>query len=133
MIGLALLVPLGDLRERRGLISGTLLVTAAALGVAAAASSLGVFAAAIGVVGLTSVVAQIIVPLSSLLSAEHERGAVVGTVMSGLLVGILIARTVSGLVTAAFGWRAMFVIAAVAMLGLSFVLRRALPRVPSDH
>ncbi|HET9103627.1 MAG TPA: MFS transporter [Solirubrobacteraceae bacterium] len=130
VIGLALLVPIGDLRERRGLISGSLLVTAAALAVAAAAPDLGVFAAAIAVVGLTSVVAQIIVPLSSVLSAEHERGTVVGTVMSGLLIGILTARTVSGLVAAALGWRAMFVIAAVAMLALSAVLRRALPRVP---
>ena len=130
VVGLALLVPVGDLRERRGLISGTLLITAAALGVAAAAPSIGVFAPAIAVVGVTSVVAQIIVPLSSILSAEHERGAVVGTVMSGLLIGILTARTISGLVTAAFGWRAMFVIAAAAMLAMSFVLRRALPIVP---
>ena len=130
VVGLALLVPVGDLRERRGLISGSLLITAAALGVAAAAPSIGVFAPAIAVVGFTSVVAQIIVPLSSILSAEHERGAVVGTVMSGLLIGILIARTISGLVTAALGWRAMFVIAAAGMLALSFVLRRALPLVP---
>ena len=130
VVGLALLVPIGDLRERRGLISGTLLVTAAALALAAAAPGLGIFAVAIAVVGVTSVVAQIIVPLSSILSAEHERGAVVGTVMSGLLIGILTARTVSGLVTAALGWRAMFVIAAVGMLILSAVLRRTLPLVP---
>ena len=54
---------------------------------------------------MTSVVAQVIVPMSSSLAAEHERGPVVGTVMSGLLIGILLARTVSGLIAAAFGWR----------------------------
>jgi predicted MFS family arabinose efflux permease len=130
VIGLALLVPVGDLRERRGLISGTLVVTAAGLAVAASASGIAVFAAAIAVVGITSVVAQVIVPMSSSLSAEHERGRVVGTVMSGLLIGILLARTVSGLVAAMFGWRAVFVFAAVAMLVLAAVLRRTLPRIP---
>lgn len=130
LIGLALLVPVGDLRERRGLISGTLLITALGLGVAAVAPSFVVFAAALGVVGLTSVVAQIIVPMSSSLSAEHERGRVVGTVMSGLLVGILVARTVSGLIAAALGWRSVFVLAAVAMVALAGTLRVRLPRVP---
>jgi predicted MFS family arabinose efflux permease len=128
--GLALLVPVGDLRERRGLISGTLLVTAAGLVLAAAAPSFAVFAVALGVVGVTSVVAQIIVPMSSSLAAEHERGSVVGTVMSGLLIGILVARTVSGLLAAAFGWRAVFAVAAAAMLLLAAVLRRRLSRVP---
>jgi predicted MFS family arabinose efflux permease len=128
--GLALLVPVGDLRERRGLISGTLLVTAAALAAAAAAPGYGVFVAALAVVGFTSVVAQVIVPMSSSLSAESERGAVVGTVMSGLLIGVLLARTVSGLIAAALGWRAVFVFGAIAMLALAATLRRALPRVP---
>lgn len=130
VVGLALVVPIGDLRERRALISGTLVVTAAGLGVAAAAPGLVVFAVAIGVVGITSVVAQIIVPMSSLLSAEHERGAVVGQVMSGLLIGILTARTASGLIAAALGWRAVFAVAGFGMLVLAAVLRRALPRVP---
>ena len=130
VVGLALVVPIGDLRERRALISGTLLVTAAGLGAAAAAPGLVVFAVALAVVGVTSVVAQIIVPMSALLSAEHERGAVVGRVMSGLLIGILTARTASGLLAAALGWRAVFAIAALGMLALAAVLRRALPRVP---
>jgi predicted MFS family arabinose efflux permease len=127
--GLALLVPVGDLRERRGLISGTLLITAAALVGAAAAPSFVVFAVAIAAVGLTSVVAQIIVPMSSSLAGEDERGQVVGTVMSGLLIGILVARTVSGLIAAAFGWRTVFAVAAAGMLILAAVLRRRLPRV----
>ena len=130
VIGLALLVPVGDLRERRGLISGTLVLTTVALAVAAVAPSIGVFAAALAAVGVTSVVSQVIVPMSSSLAAEHERGRVVGTVMSGLLIGILIARTISGLVAAAWGWRAVFAIAALAMLGTAAMLRSRLPRVP---
>jgi predicted MFS family arabinose efflux permease len=128
--GLAFLVPLGDLRERRRMITVTLLVTAACLAVAAAAPSFTVFAVAIGVVGMTAAIAQVIVPMSSSLAAENERGQVIGTVMSGLLIGILVARTVSGLVAAAFGWRTVFALAAVAMVGLAAILRRVLPEVP---
>jgi predicted MFS family arabinose efflux permease len=130
VVGLAFLVPVGDLRERRTLISGTLIITAIALAVAAAAPTFVVFAVALAAVGVTSVVAQIIVPMSSSLSAEHERGQVVGTVMSGLLIGILVARTVSGLIAAAFGWRTVFALAAVGMVVLAGTLRRRLPLVP---
>ncbi|HEY5428603.1 MAG TPA: MFS transporter [Solirubrobacteraceae bacterium] len=130
VVGLAFLVPLGDLRERRGLITTTLLVTAAGMAVAAVAPTFAVFGAALAVVGVSSVVAQVIVPMSSSLSADHERGQVVGTVMSGLLIGILLARTVSGLIAAAFGWRVVFWFAAVAMVALAVTLRRALPKIP---
>ncbi len=130
VVGLMLLVPLGDLHERRGLISGTMIVTAGALALTAAAPAFAVLGGALAVVGVTSVVAQIVVPMSSSLSAEHERGSVVGTVMSGLLIGILLARTVSGLIAAAVGWRVVFWFGAVAMVLLAATLRRALPRVP---
>jgi predicted MFS family arabinose efflux permease len=89
-----------------------------------------VFAGAIALVGITSVVAQVIVPMASSLSAEADRGRVVGTVMSGLLVGILLARTISGLIASAAGWRAVFWFAAAVMVVLAGTLRRALPRVP---
>ena len=130
VLGLAFVVPLGDLRERRALISGTMLVSAAGLALAAAAPSFVVFGAALAIVGVTSCVAQVIVPMSSSLAAEHERGRVVGMVMSGLLVGILFARTASGLIASAFGWRTVFVFGAAAMLVLAAVLSRRLPRVP---
>jgi predicted MFS family arabinose efflux permease len=130
VIGLALLVPLGDLLERRRLICTTLLVTAALLAVAAAAPGFAVFAGVLAVVGVTCVVAQVIVPMSSSMAAEHERGHVVGTVMSGLLIGILLARTASGLIAGILGWRAVFGFAAAAMLVLAATLRRALPLVP---
>jgi predicted MFS family arabinose efflux permease len=130
VIGLALLVPLGDLHERRRMIAVTLLVCAAALGVAAAAPGFAVFASAILIVGITSSVAQVIVPMSSTLASENQRGQVVGTVMSGLLIGILVARTVSGLVAATLGWRTVFALGGLARVALAAILRRALPEVP---
>ena len=81
-IGLAFLVPLGDLLERRRLIVAILLVCALGQAVAAGAPAFGVFALAVGVVGVSSAVAQIIVPMSSSLAADHERGRVVGTVIA---------------------------------------------------
>ncbi|MGZ4307354.1 MAG: MFS transporter [Solirubrobacteraceae bacterium] len=129
-IGLAFLVPLGDLLERRRLIVAVLLVCALGQAVAAAAPEFGVFALAVGVVGVSSAVAQIIVPMSSSLAADHERGRVVGTVMSGLLIGILTARTASGILAGLLGWRAVFVIATGVMVVLAATLRWALPKVP---
>jgi predicted MFS family arabinose efflux permease len=130
VLGLALLVPSGDLQERRGLISVALVVTAAGLVVAAVAPGFAVFAAALALVGFSSTVAQVIVPMSASLAAESERGRVVGTVMSGLLIGILLARTVSGLLAAALGWRVVFWVAAGIMVVLAVTLRARLPRVP---
>jgi predicted MFS family arabinose efflux permease len=128
-IGLVLLVPLGDLLERRRLVTSILLLTALALAATAAAPSFISLAAALAVVGVTSVVAQILLPMASTLAAERERGQVVGKVMSGLLVGILVARTASGLIAELGGWRLVFGLSAVLMVALSAVLRARLPRV----
>jgi predicted MFS family arabinose efflux permease len=128
--GLVLLVPLGDLLDRRRMVARMLLVAATGLGVAAAAPSFAVLAAAIAVVGVTSVVAQMLVPLAGTLAPEHERGKVVGSVMSGLLLGILLARTASGLIAEVGGWRAVYVTGAVLMVVLAAVLARALPPTP---
>jgi predicted MFS family arabinose efflux permease len=130
VLGLAFLVPSGDLHERRRLISVTLLVTAAGLVLAALAPDYAVFAAALGIIGITVTAAQVIVPMSASLATEAERGRVVGMVMSGLLIGILVARTVSGLLAAALGWRPVFWVAAGVMVVLTLVLRAQLPRVP---
>jgi predicted MFS family arabinose efflux permease len=131
VLGLVLLVPLGDLRDRRKLITALLLVAAVAEALAAAAPAFAAFAAAIGVAGVCASVAQMIVPMASSLAAEAERGRVVGKVMSGLLIGILVARTVSGLVAGAFGFRAVFILGAASMLVLAAVLWRAMPPVAS--
>jgi predicted MFS family arabinose efflux permease len=129
VVGLAFLVPLGDLVERRALITNSMLCVAVAQAVACVAPSLAVFAGSLLVVGVLTFVAQVIVPMSSHLAAEHERGKVVGTVMSGLLLGVLASRTLSGLIADEFGWRTVFGAAAVLMLALALVLRRALPKV----
>ena len=130
-VGLILLVPLGDLVDRRRLIARLLAICTLGLIVVAAAPSFALLAAAMAVVATTSVVVQILVPFASTLAAESERGQVVGIVMSGLLTGILLARTVSGLLAGAAGWRAMFVVAAALMAVLGAVLWRVLPRVPA--
>jgi predicted MFS family arabinose efflux permease len=130
VLGLAFLVPSGDLLERRGLICVTLLITAADLVVAAIAPDYAVFALALGIVGVTVTAAQVIVPMSASMATEADRGRVIGTVMSGLLIGILVARTVSGLLAAAFGWRLVFWVAAAVMVALTLILRARLPRIP---
>jgi predicted MFS family arabinose efflux permease len=126
-VGLLLLVPLGDLLDRRRMVARMLVVVAAAMVLAAAAPSFAVLALAIAVAALASVVAQVLVAFAGTLAAEDERGRVVGIVMSGLLLGILLARTVSGLLAAVAGWRLVFGVAAVLMLVLAAVLARLLP------
>jgi predicted MFS family arabinose efflux permease len=126
--GLLFVVPLGDLVENKVLVTRVLVGTAAALAAAAAAPSLAVFLVAALVVGLTSVVAQVLVPLAAHFAPDGRHGAVVGRVMSGLLLGILLARTVSSLVAAAFGWRTVYAVSACLMLGLTAVLTKMLPR-----
>lgn len=133
LAGLALLVPLGDLRERRRLVTGLLAGAAVALAVCAAAPSFAVLAVALLAAGAMTAVAQIIVPLAATLAADHERGQVVGSVMSGLLVGILSARIVSGAVTELGGFRLIFGLAAVLMLVIALALWRALPPLPAPE
>ncbi|MFJ8828319.1 MFS transporter [Streptomyces sp. NPDC102467] len=129
-LSLALLVPLGDVLERRRLVSGLLALSAVALLGVAAAPSLGALYASVALVGVTSAVAQIVVPMAASLAADHERGAVVGTVMSGLLIGIMLARTVAGALAEFGDWRLVFVFAAFVMVVLALTLRLVLPPVP---
>jgi predicted MFS family arabinose efflux permease len=129
-LGLALLVPLGDLLERRRLVVILMLLTGVASLVVAVVPSFPLVLAAVAVVGLTASVAQIIVPMAASLAADDERGSVVGTVMSGLLIGILVARTIGGFLAEAGGWRVVFAAAAVMMFVLAGVLRFVLPPVP---
>jgi predicted MFS family arabinose efflux permease len=132
-LGMVLLLPLGDLLENRALAARTLLVTAAALVAAGLSPDFGVFLAMSVLVGMTSVVAQILIPFAAHLAPERERGKVVGMVMTGLLLGILLARTVSSLVAAAWGWRTIYLISAALMLVLSFLLVRLLPKRQPSH
>jgi predicted MFS family arabinose efflux permease len=126
-LGLVLLLPLGDLLERRRLITTLAALTAVGLAAAGFAPSIGLLMGATGLVALTSVLAQILVPFAASLTPPARRGQVVGSVMSGLLVGILMARTVAGLVAQIAGWRTVYWVAAACMFTLAVVLHRQLP------
>ena len=93
----------------------------------------GAFLAVSVLVGLTSVVAQIVVPLAAHMATDETRGKVVGQVMSGLLLGILLARSASSFVANWFGWRAIYVVSAVIMIALVVALRRLLPEYRPTH
>ncbi|WP_254900555.1 MFS transporter [Rhodococcus sp. 1168] len=128
-IGLAFLVPLGDMIQRRKLMTWMLAVTCASLVVMAVAPSWQVLACAAMVAGVGSVVGQVLVPFAASLAAEEERGRVIGNVMTGLLLGILLSRVVAGLIAQVAGWRAVFVVAAILMV-VAALLVRTLPVAP---
>ncbi|WP_404833983.1 MFS transporter [Aeromonas media] len=106
--GLLLLVPLGDVVERRWLVLGQFMLIAQASAMAAMATGASLLMLASVLLGIGATAAQQIVPVAATLADPARRGAVVGSVMSGLLGGILLSRTLAGLVTAYGSWRAMF-------------------------
>lgn len=127
-LGLLLIVPLGDSIDRRTLLAITLMAVTVALVATAVAPSATILAIASFAVGVTTVGPQIIVPFAASLANPQKRGRVVGTIMSGLLIGVLLARTVSGFIAAQLGWRTMYWIAAGMMLALAGVLWLVLPK-----
>ncbi|MGA7418870.1 MAG: MFS transporter [Acidimicrobiales bacterium] len=127
VVGLSLLVPVGDLVARRRLVPAVLAVASAGLIASAAAPSIGVLIGVALIVGATSVVAQVLIPMAASFADDEHRGQVVGTVMSGLLLGILLARTVSGVVAGATSWRVVYVMAAGLTIVLAILLGRLLP------
>jgi len=124
---LLLVVPLGDIFERRRLIVLTAGVSAGMLVAVALSPGLHWMLLTSFLLGAASVAPQLLVPYSAGLAGVERRGRVVGLVMSGLLVGILLSRTLSGLLAAAAGWRAVYWTSAGLMLGLSLLLRWRLP------
>ena len=126
--GMLLFVPLGDRLERRSLILLMVAAVTISLTGMALAPSFGWLVAASLAVGVTTIVPQLLIPFAAGLVDPSERGKAVGTIMSGLLIGILLARTVSGWVGASIGWRAMYGLAALLMIALGLALRFLLPR-----
>jgi predicted MFS family arabinose efflux permease len=131
--GLLFLVPLGDMFERRRLIVSMTLLAAGGMLITASSQSLGMMILGTALTGLFSVVAQILVPLAATLAAPEKRGKVVGTIMSGLLLGILLARTVAGLLASLGGWRTVYWVASVLMVVMAFALWRGLPKVKQEN
>lgn len=130
--GLLLLVPLGDMFERRGLIVFMTLLAAGGMLITATSQSLSVMILGTALTGLFSVVAQILVPFAATLAAPEKRGKVVGTIMSGLLLGILLARTVAGLLASLGGWRTVYWVASALMALMAIALWRGLPQVKQE-
>jgi predicted MFS family arabinose efflux permease len=127
-VGLVLFLPLGDIVDRRKLIVIQFAILALTLVVAAVApTSMSLLIASLAV-GAASSVAQQIVPFAASLAADENRGAVVGTVMSGVLCGILLGRTVAGFIATEWGWRATFWAAVPAMLAAGALMAFTLPR-----
>ncbi|HWK45017.1 MAG TPA: MFS transporter [Stellaceae bacterium] len=126
-LGLLLLVPLGDRVDRRPIILGKLVALCAAMIIAALSPNLTTLVLASVAIGVTASIAQQILPFAAELASPATRGRTVGTVMSGLLLGILLARTVSGFVGEYAGWRAMFGLGAAITVGLGTVLAIWLP------
>ena len=125
--GLLLVVPLADVFENRALVLAAVGLSAAALAAAGLSGHALPFLLAALAVGLGSVAAQVLVPYASHLAPEAMRGRMVGNVMSGLMLGIMLARPAASFVTAALSWHAVFFLSAAAMVGLAAVLRAALP------
>jgi predicted MFS family arabinose efflux permease len=127
-LGMMLFVPLGDTKERRSLITFLLIIATAALAAIATAQNAVWLALGCFVLGMMGSSVHIFVPFAAHLAPPEQRGRVVGSVFSGILLGILLARTFSGSVGAHLGWRAVYGIAAGLMLGIALLVQFFLPK-----
>ncbi|MBO1099968.1 MFS transporter [Enterococcus hirae] len=127
-LGLLFLVPLGDVVDRPKLIIRMAALSAISLLAAFFASSFTLFACASFLIGLLSIVPQIIIPYGAVLAGPKARGKVMGTLLSGLLMGILLSRTVSGIVASLFSWRMIYLFALVLVAILTGLLYWKMPR-----
>jgi predicted MFS family arabinose efflux permease len=134
-VGMLFIVPLGDVLSRRKLIVGLLLLVTAALVASALAPNLPLLAAASLAVGILTCVPQVLLPFAAQITPAPHRGRAIGTVMMGLLLGILLSRTLSGFVGEHFGWRSVYWMGSALMVALATVIGPLLPahEPPSDH
>jgi len=131
-LGLILLVPLADILERRRLIFIMLMLASIGLIISGFAPSLPWLLFGTALTGLSSVVAQVLVPFAATLAAPEQRGRVIGILMGGLLLGILLARVVAGGLSTLVNWRFVYWMAALAMFIVAIAMTRALPRYRAD-
>ncbi len=130
--GLLLVVPIGDIARRRPLLAALLAVDTLALAASAIAPDLAVLGALAVIIGVTSVVVQMLVPYAATLAPDEQRSGVIGTLMSGLLIGILLSRTFAGIIAQVAGWRVVYGAAAAAMAVTTVALWIALPDHPRE-
>ncbi|WP_295653779.1 MFS transporter [uncultured Mucilaginibacter sp.] len=131
--GMLLLLPLADMLERKRLMMFDFVLIVLSLLGAAFAPNMAVMLIASFFIGLSSMIPQMLIPMAAHLTGPENRGKTVGFVMSGLLMGILLSRTLSGYIGAHFGWRTMFIIAAALMLVLWVLLYFMLPTVEAEY
>ncbi|MBV8819883.1 MAG: MFS transporter, partial [Acidobacteriaceae bacterium] len=132
--GMPVFIPLGDFVNRRNLVVALFAAVACALAAAALSPNLTWIVAASFCIGLTTVLAQILIPLATELAPPAEQGRTIGAILTGVLLGILLARTVSGIVAEHFGWRIMFWAAAGGAVLFAIILRTRLPEMkPHAH
>lgn len=126
-VGLLFVVPLGDLLNRKKLILTQMLLSALALCAVGLSQDWGMLLGAMVLVGLMAVVVQVVVAYAASLASPEQRGEAVGTVTSGVVLGILLARFVSGAVADLAGWRGVYFVSAALMIGMALVLMRTMP------
>lgn len=126
-LGMLIFVPLGDTKERRGLVIWLLVAQCVFLALMASARNVAWLALASFGIGITTATVHVVVPFATHLVSPQRRGATVGAVLSGLLFGILLARTFSGLLGAWLGWRAIYWVGSLLMLALAVLFRFGLP------
>ncbi|KVO38748.1 MFS transporter [Burkholderia ubonensis] len=133
-LALLFVVPLGDLLNRKRLLAVQLaLLTAACIGVAASASRVGLLAGMAGVGLLGTAMTQGLIACAAALAGDGERGRVVGAAQGGVVIGLLIARSVAGIVTDLAGWRAVYLASAATAIVMGVVLSRLLPDARAPH
>ncbi|WP_309138341.1 MFS transporter [Paenarthrobacter sp. CM16] len=133
LLGLVLLVPLGDMVDRRILISVQVAASAVGACAVALATTPTALLLAFGILGLASSVVQTIVAHTAASSTPEQRGGSIGTVTAGVVSGIILARTLAGGLTDLWGWRSVYVLAGVAGAVLAVAVFRALPREPAGN
>ena len=133
-IGLVLLVPLGDLIENRKLVIFTICAAILALFIAMLAPTASWFLFSAFMIGIGSVAVQMLLPIAAHITPEHRRGRTIGNIMSGLMLGIMLARPFSSLVADFFGWRTVFGVSATLLIVLAVILWFLLPiRKPQSN
>lgn len=131
-LGLLLLVPLGDFLNQRLLIIGQMLLSIIVLVIVGTASNSTILFGGMALVGLLAVVTQTLVAFAASMAAPSERGRVVGIVTSGIVVGILLARSFAGILTDVAGWRSVYLVSAALMLFMVCMFFRVLPHIERD-
>lgn len=127
-LGLFLLVPLCDMWENRSLILATLSANALLLLLAACPLPPACFLMVSGLIGFTAAAIQMLIPMAAAMAPEAQRGHVIGNIMSGLILGVLLSRPLASVVAGVFGWRASYLVLAIAVGSLVILLARTLPQ-----